>query len=364
MGSKTEKTLGGFVVERELAEGGMGIVLLARHRTLDRPVVLKRLRKGFASNPELVKRFEREARAAAAIHHQNVVAVYDSFTWRSDLYIAQEYVEGTDLRRALSGAVRLPPRIATCVVLELVRGLEEIHYRGMVHRDLKPANVLLGREGEVKIADFGITLDTTAGSLTLPGVVLGSPPYMAPEQILGEGVEPRSDLFAVGVLYYEMLAGTPPFREVEGEGPDTLLGRILREQYTPLRERAPEVPRGLARLVRACLRPKPKQRNPSAASLRRALERRLGRAASPAACRAAIAGWLTETGILAPPEDATIVAPAARPPRRRGRALRWAAAVLVAGALAGGTLVLAKTGARTLLRRLPFVESLGPPTTR
>jgi serine/threonine-protein kinase len=356
MGSKTEKTLGGFVVEGEIGEGGMGVVLLARQESLDRPVVLKRLRKGFNSNPELMQRFEREAKAAAAIHHQNVVAVYDSFTYRNDLYIAQEYVEGVDLRGVLSGAARIPPRIATCIILELLRGLEEIHYRGTVHRDLKPANVLLGREGDVKIADFGIALDGSAVPLTLPGVVLGSPPYMAPEQLLGETVGPRSDLFAVGVLFYEMLTGTPPFREAEGKEQGTLLGRILREEYTPVRQRSRDVPRRLARLIRSCLRYKRKQRIASASVLRQALERWLGES-SPPECRAAIAGWLAETGIIEPPADATVVAPVVRAPRRHRHLMRATAAILVLGALVGGTLFVTKIDIRPLLERLPFVES-------
>jgi serine/threonine-protein kinase len=152
------KTLGNFVVEDEIGSGGMGVVLLARQTSLDRPAVLKRIRRDLGSYPQLSERFQREARAAAQIHHQNVVAVYDCFSWRSDQYIAQEYVDGVDLSTAISRSGPLPWRVAGLIALEVARGLDEIHGIGTVHRDLKPANILLGRRGEVKIADFGLAL--------------------------------------------------------------------------------------------------------------------------------------------------------------------------------------------------------------
>ncbi|MHC4448179.1 MAG: serine/threonine-protein kinase, partial [Planctomycetota bacterium] len=182
MSTTGEKFFGAFLVEEELGQGGMGVVYLGRHRTLDRPVVLKKLRRDLASNSDLVNRFHREARAAAAIQHPNVVAVYDCFSWRTDHYIAQEFIDGVDLRDALSSAGRIPPRPAALIMLEIARGMEEIHAQGTVHRDLKPANVLLGRRGEVKIADFGIALEPSVEPLTQPGIMIGSPPYMPPEQ--------------------------------------------------------------------------------------------------------------------------------------------------------------------------------------
>src|SRR5262245_26428408 len=153
----------------------MGQVLLGRQLSLDRPAVLKKLRREVAALPEGVERFQREARAAAALHHPNVVSVYDCFSFRGDPYIAQEYVDGLDLRGVLAHCGRLPARIAGLIALELARGLEAIHARGTVHRDLKPGNVLVSRRGEVKIADFGIALDPTTPSLTRTGVVLGTP---------------------------------------------------------------------------------------------------------------------------------------------------------------------------------------------
>ena len=219
MSGNGPRTIGNFSIERELGSGGMGVVLLGRHQSLDRPAVLKRLRPDLSASEDLVERFAREARSAASIHHQNVVAVYDWISWRGEHYIAQEYVDGVDLREALGHAQRFPWRLAALVALELARGLEAIHARGMVHRDLKPANVLLGRNGDVKIADFGIAIDATSDGLTRPGTTIGSPPYIAPEQLLGERVDARGDLFGLGVVLYELLTGAPPYRE-PGAGRD------------------------------------------------------------------------------------------------------------------------------------------------
>jgi serine/threonine protein kinase len=335
------RTIGNFAIERELGSGGMGVVLLGRHQSLDRPAVLKRLRPDLAASEDLVERFAREARAAASIHHQNVVAVYDWISWRGEHYIAQEYVDGVDLRAALALAQRFPWRMAALVALELARGLEAIHARGMVHRDLKPANVLLGRNGDVKIADFGIALDATSDGLTRPGTTIGSPPYIAPEQLLGERVDSRGDLFGLGVVLYELLTGAPPYREpAEGET-DSLLTRIQRERFTPVRRVSPGTPRWLARLVKSLVRAKPRSRPASAQRVRRLLESRLR--AFPAEGKLELASWLWEEGVFRPREGDTVVLSATPPPRRRfrhKRALAVAASVLCA--LAIGSFVVAK----------------------
>ncbi|HJO22039.1 MAG: serine/threonine-protein kinase [Myxococcota bacterium] len=176
-------------------------------------------------------------RPTGAIHHPNVVAVYDCFEWRGQPFISQEYVEGVDLASALESTRRLPARAGALVALELARGLEEIHAHGIVHRDLKPGNVLLGRGGEVKIADFGVALDANAASLTRSGQALGTPAYMSPEQLRGERVDTRSDLFAYGVTLYELLAGIPPFRPSDDE--ESPLGLMEKGRFAPLRRVAP-----------------------------------------------------------------------------------------------------------------------------
>jgi serine/threonine-protein kinase len=329
------KTLGNFVVEREIGRGGMGVVMLARQESLDRPAVLKKIRRELAGTDEVLERFSREARAAAAVHHENVVAVYDCFRHRGDQYIALEYVAGVDLHTALVRGGRMPGRIAALVALGIVRGLEEIHSRGTVHRDLKPRNILLGQRGEVKIADFGIALSATGSALTQPGIALGSPPYMSPEQMLGERVDGRSDLFGLGVMLYEMLAGETPYPEPKEDDEQSLVSRMQRESYPRLRSVVPGTPRWLASTVKACLRGKTTRRIGSTAALRRQLERRLGAPAAPEA-RAELASWLWERHVHEAANGETVVRVAVEPIRTRARWPRWAAATAACGAAVAG----------------------------
>jgi serine/threonine-protein kinase len=326
LGAPTRKTIGDFEVEETLGEGGMGVIHVARQPDLDRRVVLKALRRELAEDDRNDERFLREARAAASVHHQNVVAVYDCFSWRGERYIAQEFVDGGNLATVMQTVGRVPPRIAALVALEIARGLEEIHACGIVHRDLKPSNLLVGRAGEAKIADFGIAFDARAPALTRTGHTVGTPSYMSPEQLAGDRVDPRSDLFALGVVAYEMLTGEAPFGSVETPEGEGLLRRIQAGRHRNVRRAAPQTPRRLARLVHRCLRAKPRRRPASAAELRDALERCLGRP-SPSACRREIAAWLAERQVFGEPAaDATVLL--APPPRARVRvgALRWAVA--------------------------------------
>lgn len=335
--SQPGRVLGPFVVEREVGRGGMGIVLLARQTSLDRPAVLKKLRRDLADHPHLGERFEREARAAAAVHHQNVVAVYDCFRHRGDRYIAQEFVDGADLKSALAKTGAIPWRVAATIALEAARGLEEIHGQGTVHRDFKPANLLLGRRGEVKIADFGIALEASGEALTQPGVVIGSPPYMPPEQMRGDRLDARGDLFAFGSVVYEMLTGRPPYVPALEEETGSLLARMQRERYPRVRSLAPRTPRALARLIRGCLRAKPGSRITSTSRVRRQLEALLGRP-SPADCRAELASWGWERDVFEAREDETVVRVAAPSVEAVGWRHRGLAAGLATLTLAGSIL--------------------------
>jgi tRNA A-37 threonylcarbamoyl transferase component Bud32 len=339
MSSPTRKNIGSYEIRRELAQGGMGVVYLATQPALEREVVVKSLRRGLADDPSLEERFLREAQAAAAIHHQNTVAVYDCFAWRGERFIVQEYVDGEDLAAVLKIVRRLEPRIAGLVALELARGLEEVHARGVVHRDLKPGNVLIGRAGEVKIADFGIALELRRSALTQVGHAVGTPGYMAPEQHRGDRADDRSDVFAFGVLLYEILTGALPFQD-EGDESDeapSLLRQIEAGRYVPPRKLVPGTPHALSRLIARCLPPRPKRRLQSATALRHALERAVGRM-TPAECRDEIAAWLWERGVFVAEGDETGVSrPARRNPRRPVRALAVAAVCL--GVLAGVGLV-------------------------
>ena len=341
MASTTPQSIGSFEVERELARGGMGIVYLARQPALDRRVVLKTLRRELADDERLVERFRREAEAAAAVHHENVVAVYDGFSWRGRSYIAQEYVDGEDLETALGRTGPMTPRIAAWIALELARGLEAIHARGVVHRDLKPSNVLLAKTGEAKIADFGVAWGGRGKQLTQTGHAVGTPRYMSPEQLYGERVDPRSDIFALGVVLYEMLTGRAPFVEEDpDEEGEALVRRIESGRYASVRRAAPRVPRALARLAQRCLRARPKKRPASASELRAELERFLEAPIEEG--RAEVSTWLWEREVFRRETHETVPETAHRTPRRRrAGALRWAAVSLAAAAaLAASTWVL------------------------
>ena len=331
---QTTKTIGHVEIERELGRGGMGVVRLGRQLGLDRPVVVKTLRRSLAEDPSLEERFIREACSAAAVHHQNVVCVYDCFVWRNERFIVQEFVDGVDLSSVLTSTARLAPDIAILIALELTRGLEEIHALGIVHRDLKPSNILVSRAGATKIADFGIALRNEAAGLTQTGHAVGTPLYMSPEQLLGERADSRSDIFSVGIVLYEMLTGRVPFPDSEDAPGGSLVRRMQAGRYTRLRRVSPETPRALARLIAKCLKAKPHRRIESATALRESLER-MADAASPGVCRVEIAAWLWGRGVFSPGEDGTVVV--SRLPRRRSRrsrALRWVAAAALCGGLA------------------------------
>ena len=331
MAQSQPKKLGNFEIVREIAEGGMGVVYLARQPALDRAVVLKKIRREMIDDQGMLERFQREARAAAAVHHQNVVAVYDCFEARGTHYIAQELVDGEDLGQVLRRVGKFEPRFAALIGLEVIRGLQEIHARGIVHRDLKPSNVLLGHGGEVKIADFGIAMESAGAGLTRPGTLIGSLPYMSPEQQLGEVVDYRSDVFLFGMLLYEMVTSSPPFRESGEDSTDTLIERMQNGRYVRPRRRDQHIPRWLARLIRRCLVGRPPKRIASAAAVRVCLERYLGRI-SPADCRAEIASYLAGYGGLRTVDDRTAVRPEALAAPKRHRLPLVALWIIPAGA--------------------------------
>jgi serine/threonine-protein kinase len=324
--------VGSFEIVREIGQGGMGVIYLARQPALERLVVLKKMRRDMLSDPSMLSRFQLEARTAAAVHHQNVVAVYNCFPARGTHFIAQEYVEGIDLRAILEKTGRLSASMAGLIGLEVVRGLEEIHARGIVHRDLKPANVLVGAAGEVKIADFGIAFDGGSKGLTQPGTMVGSVPYTSPEQLLGKRVDYRSDLFSFGVLLYEMVTGAPPFVNPDEYDIEPLLRAMQAESYEPPRNRERRVPLWMARLIRSCLRPKPGQRVQTATRVRQILERRLA-AVSPADCREKIAAYLWDRGVVRGDEDRTARRAVRRTSSARVAPPRWALPAVGSAAL-------------------------------
>ena len=219
-----------------LARGGMAVVYLVHQPALDRDVVLKRLDLE-GGDPALAQRFVREARLAATLDHPNVVTLFDFFEHDGVPYIAMEYVAGGSLRE-LVGRLELPQ---VCGVVEgVLAGLGHAERQGIAHRDLKPENLLLTRRGTVKIADFGIAraYNALTQRLTAPGMAIGTPAYMAPEQATNEPLSPATDLYSLGVIAYELLAGCPPFI---ADTPVSLLYAHVHTRPPPLAARvAPE----------------------------------------------------------------------------------------------------------------------------
>jgi serine/threonine protein kinase len=226
------------------------------------------------------------------------------------------------------------------IALEVARGLEAIHAAGTLHRDLKPHNLLIGRQGEVKITDFGLALDLSGTQLTQPGIAVGTPPYMSPEQLRGERVDTRADLFAFGCVLYEMLAGQPPFAMPKESETDSLLARVESGQYPRIRKAAKKAPRLLDRLLRECLKAKPARRMAAVSEARHRLEQLLDRP-SPADLRHTLSGWLWERQVFETRENETLVMVAAKPAPRLARPIRLTmatAAVIAASALLIGSL--------------------------
>ncbi|HUP64476.1 MAG TPA: tetratricopeptide repeat protein [Thermoanaerobaculia bacterium] len=264
--------IGSYEIIRPLGGGGMGEVFLARDLRLGREVALKFLRAELAATPLQRRRFEREARSASSLNHPNLVTIFEVGEHEGRPWFAMELVGGTRLRDVITmGSLSLDRALA--MAASLLDGLAAAHARGIVHRDLKPENVMITDEGRVKILDFGLAKPTDPGedsidpeAETLPGVVLGTAGYMAPEQARGLPADFRSDQFSVGAILYEMFSGRSPFRRRSSA---ETLAAILHEDPPPLRELAPEVSLELEQLVRRCLSKEPANRYGSTADLAR-----------------------------------------------------------------------------------------------
>ncbi|HST50945.1 MAG TPA: serine/threonine-protein kinase [Pyrinomonadaceae bacterium] len=278
---------GRFRVECEIGRGGMGTVYRASHLGLERPVAIKILKQEFAAHPEVAERFMREARTMARLKHTRAAMIFDAGHLADGRpFIVMEYVEGSTLAETLAREGTFAPERAVRVAAEICDVLAEAHALGIVHRDLKPSNIILNERG-VCVLDFGIakvlqdsTEVTRTHATTESGLVIGTPRYMSPEQCLGHRVGPASDLYSVGVLLYEMLAGRPPFT-------DQLSSAVLVKQATtqppPLLALRPDLPRALALAVHSLLAKNPAHRPASASEARRILERNVVQERRPSA---------------------------------------------------------------------------------
>ena len=247
-----------------IARGGMAEVWEGHDVVLDRPVAVKLLHAHLAADDTFLERFRREAIAAAGLSHRNVISTFDTGNDQGHAFIVMELVRGQTLAAALADGP-LPPARAIGIAVEVADALEYAHRAGVVHRDIKPANILLFDDGRAKVSDFGIAKATTGKDLTQTGTMLGTTKYVSPEQVEGRPLDGRSDVYALGIVLYEMLCGRPPFR-AETDMATALMH--VRAQARPLSEVCSGVPPRLDQAVRTAMAKSPAQRFPSAAAMR------------------------------------------------------------------------------------------------
>jgi beta-lactam-binding protein with PASTA domain len=319
---------GRYEVVARIGSGGMADVYLARDTLLGRKVAVKLLHHRFAEDQEFVERFRREASSAAGLSHPNVVAVFDRGEWDGTYYIAMEYLPGRSLKAVVREHGPLSPDDAIDIVVQILLAARFAHRRGIIHRDLKPHNVILDEEGRAKVTDFGIAR-AGASDMTLTGSIMGTAQYLSPEQAQGHAVSEASDVYAVGVVLYELLTGSVPF---EGDSAVTIALKQVSDEPTPPSERNPAVGPALNAVVMRALAKEPAARFASADEFIAAL----------AQAREGVAPALTPNGapttpaaLLVPPEANGEGDAHSGGHRRRKRAL-WAAAgaALLAGVAA------------------------------
>ncbi|MCA0352960.1 MAG: Stk1 family PASTA domain-containing Ser/Thr kinase [Chloroflexi bacterium] len=294
-----------YQLERKLGQGGMATVYLGRDLRLNRPVAIKVLHGQYASDEQFLRRFKHEADAAAQLGHPNIVRVYDIGAEGDLHYIVMEYVQGTDLKEIISLQAPLPVPRTLAIVRQVAEALQAAHDSGLVHRDVKPQNVLIDANDYARLSDFGIAKSKQSSALTDPGTTFGTADYLAPEQAQGLGATPLSDVYALGVLTYEMLTGRLPF---SGDSPLAVALQHIQAAPPPLRSYNPSIPPQLEAIVLQAMSKDPAQRPQSARAFAELLRlyRERGNQATMAV-PSSNAGRLPQT-----PEPAEV-----RPPRQQ-----------------------------------------------
>jgi len=324
---------GRYELIARIATGGMGEVFLAHDAVLARDVAVKLLHTQLAGDHGFVDRFRREARAAAILNHPNIVGVYDWGSTGDTYFMVMEFVQGMNLRTLLLQQGRLEPSQVVEVSMQVLAALDHAHHHGIVHRDVKPENILIARDGTVKVADFGLARAYAEAHISqTEGTVTGTVQYLAPEQIQGAPADPRTDLYALGVVMFELLSGQPPFT---GETALSIAYQHLSGHVAAPSSIVPEVPRALDQIVlRATARDR-EERQDSARTIARDLARAAGEI--PKAPRLAkLAAQVPATEAESREHAATVTFPRAISPReRRARRLRLIATILGVLALLG-----------------------------
>jgi WD40 repeat protein len=326
--------LGPYEVSEVIGQGGMGVVLKARDPALDRTVAIKLLNPALAHGPSARRRFAREARAAAAVAHEHIVAIYAVDEFRGLPYLVMQYIPGRSLQERLDVTGPLTVVEILRIGTQAARALAAAHAQGVVHRDIKPANILLENCVErVKLSDFGLARAVDDASLTMSGVIAGTPQYMAPEQARGEPVDARADLFSLGAVLYAMAAGRPPFR---ADSAMAVLKRVCDDRQRPIRQVNAEVPEWLEALIDRLLAKAPADRFSSASEVADLLEQGLAHVQQPTAVPAPVVRPRAAAATEADAPTLEFELPAAKPaPAARSRRRLALAACLALLAMAG-----------------------------
>ncbi len=257
-----------YELQSKIGDGGMAAVYKALDLKLNRIVALKILRDSYASDPQFLARFKREAQQAASLNHPNIVRVFDVGDDGDIHYIVMEYVEGQSLKEVIQAEAPMPTARALEIGAEICDAIGYSHSTGLIHRDIKPQNILMDRSGRVKVTDFGIAKSTNAVTLTEAGITLGTVHYFSPEQAKGQPVLPQSDIYSIGIVLFEMLTGQIPF---DSDNPVALAMKHIDERPPSLRRYNPQVPAVVEQIVLRTLAKDPIQRYPTAEALARAL---------------------------------------------------------------------------------------------
>jgi serine/threonine-protein kinase len=344
-GQRAPLIIEGFRILEELGSGSLSSVYAAVEEPLGRIVALKVLRSTIAPTSPFAEQLEREAKVLAELCHPNIGQLHSFSKTETRMMLVLEFVDGLSVANLLRKRPVLPPDCVAAIGAAVARGLAHAHDRGIVHRDIKPANILVSRRGEVKIFDFGIAQRTRAAEepLAIAPVRLedmasfGTPAYMSPEQILGEGVDARSDVFSLGVVLYQLICGARPFERGDGADGRPAAHRIRRDPPIPLHRRAPDVPVALERIVMRAIEKLPADRFQSADAMAALLEELSSPRAGLSGDRTVLRA-LEHAGVVSPADAGASVVPVRRKEATVRRAIAGLAAIGAFACVAGGVL--------------------------
>ena len=243
---KGQKISDRYLIVRSIGEGGMANVYLAHDTILDRDVAIKVLRGDLSNDEKFVRRFQREALAASSLSHPNIVEMYDVGEDNGIYYIVMEYVEGKTVKQLVKKRGSLTLSEALDIMLQLTDGISHAHDSYIIHRDLKPQNILIKDDGQIKITDFGIAMALNSTQLTQTNSVMGSVHYLPPEQALGKGATIRSDIYSMGILFYELLTGKLPFK---GENAVEIAMKQIKEPLPSVRKQNEAIPQSIENII-------------------------------------------------------------------------------------------------------------------